>query len=73
MNQKTLTSQAAALKEIHDDIAAFDKECEADEYTDVGDAWSLFGDISNICERELKNIIDEEQSGSPSVGESASR
>jgi len=56
-----MTTQAEAFKEIRDDIAAFDKECEADEYTDTGDAWDLFQSIRNICERELKNIIDSEE------------
>jgi hypothetical protein len=60
-NEAPLRPQAAALKEIRDDIAAFNTECEAEEHTDTGDAWDLFGRISNICERELKNIIDIEE------------
>ena len=63
-NQESINPQAAALKEIKDDIAAFNTECEAEEHTDTGDAWDLFGRISRICERELKNIIDSEQSDS---------
>lgn len=60
----TVGSQLEALQEIRDDIANFNAECEAEEHTDIGDAWTLFGDISDRCERELKNIIDSEQSGS---------
>jgi hypothetical protein len=60
-------SQLKALQGIRADIAAFDAECEADAYTDTGAAWDLFASITNICERELKNIIDTENRPAPEV------
>lgn len=49
-----------ALTDIRDSITEFYDECEADEYTDIGDAWDLFGTIKDRCEMEMKNIIDTE-------------
>lgn len=52
-----------ALTDIRDSIDEFYAECETDEYTDIGDAWDLFGTIKDRCEMEMKNIIDTESGG----------